>query len=94
MENEIIGLITISMTVIGFITVWIKIGIDRGRQGEVLNRIERKSDKNEQDIAELKGETKNIQINIARHLGAVEAKIDFIRDTVTSLKGGRRAAEK
>ena len=89
----IISLLGIAMSLIGFVTVWVKFGHNRGKQEEQINRIEKKVDKNEQDISELKGETKNIQINIARHLGAVEAKIDFIKETVTSLKGGRRAAE-
>jgi len=90
----LISLLGIAMNLIGFVTVWVKFGHSKGKQEEQIYRIEKKAEKNEQDINELKGETKNIQIDIARHMGTVEAKLDFIKETVTALEGGRRAAEK
>ncbi|MCL2808643.1 MAG: hypothetical protein FWD24_01115 [Treponema sp.] len=82
------------MSLIGFVTVWIKVGQDKGRQEAVVKSLEQKTEKNEKDIAEIKGETKGIQIDIAHRIGAIEAKLDFIKDAVAALKGGRRAAEK
>jgi len=90
----LISLLGIAMSLIGFVTVWVKFGHNKGKQEEQIHRIEDKAKKNEQDIIELKSETKSIQIDIARHMGAVEAKLDFIKETVTALKGGKRAAEK
>jgi len=91
---EIIGLIAMATSVIGFITVWIKIGHDKGRKEEIINRLEGKTEKHERDIQEIKNETKSIQIDIARNIGVIEAKLDFIKEAVNSLKGGGRNAAK
>ena len=83
-----------AMSLIGFVTVWVKIGLGKGKQEAALKTLEEKTAKNEKDIADIRSETKGIQIEIARHLGAVEAKLDYIKEIVAALKGGRRAAEK
>jgi len=90
----LISILGVATSLIGFITVWIKVGQDKGRQEAVVKNLEQKTVKNETDIAELKNETKGVQIEIARHIGVVETKLDFIKETVTALKGGRRATEK
>jgi hypothetical protein len=86
--------ICIAMSLIGFVTIWIKHGQDKGKQEAAVKTLEEKTSKNEKDIAELKSETKNIQIAIAGRMGAMDAKLDFIKDAVAALRGGRRAAEK
>jgi len=91
--NEAAGFIAIAMSLIGFVTVWIKIGHDKGRQETIIKSLEQKTEKNEKEIGELKSETKTIQIEIARHIGSIEAKLGFIKDAITAIKGGRRAAE-
>jgi hypothetical protein len=48
----------------------------------------------EEEVASLKNETNGIQITIAGFLGEIKAKLDFLQETVATLKGGRRAAEK
>jgi len=96
MDFEIKGLIAIIMSLIGFVTVWVKIGQDRGKQEGIIKMLEQKVEKNERCISELKSKTHGIEIRIAEFLGEIRAKLDSISETVSELKpkGGRRAAEK
>ena len=90
------GVIAIAMSVIGFISVWIKIGHDKGRLDAVIKNLEQKTEKNEKDIAEIENKTHGIELHIAKFMGEIGAKLDAIKETVSELKpkGVTRAAKK
>ena len=94
MKGDIAGIIAGAMAVIGFISVWVKMGIEKGENKKRLETLEKKAEKHEDSIAELKKETHGIQIEIARDIGKIEVKLDHIKEAVDALKGGRRAKEK
>ena len=95
-DFDITGFIAIAMSLIGFVTVWIRVGIDKGRQEELTLALKQKTDKNEQGIAELKGKTHVIELRIAEFMGEIKARLDGIKETVDELKPkrGRCAEEK
>jgi uncharacterized protein YoxC len=94
MRFDAMGALAIAMSIIGFVTVWVKLGSKMGGQEKTIEVLEKKVEEGGKEIAKLKSETHGIQIDIARRMGAIETKLDFIRETVAALKGGRRAAEK
>jgi len=96
MYVDILGIVAISMSLIGFVTVWIKIGHNSGRQEEVIKMLKQKTEKNEMDITELKSKTHGIELRIAEFMGEIRVKLDNIKETVNELKPkrGSRAAEK
>jgi chromosome segregation ATPase len=101
---DIIALVTGSMAIIGFLSVWIKLGVEKGVQKKAMEQLEHKTSKHEKEIAELKNTTHSIQLDIAKSMGKIEAKLDSIgklevkigsiSEKVAALKGGRRATEK
>jgi len=93
MTIDIIALVAGSMSVIGFLSVWIKMGVEKGEQKKVMELLEQKTGKHEEEIAELKQTTHGIQLNIAGSMGRIEVKLDYLKETVDALKGGRRATE-
>ena len=96
MNADIMGFIAIAMSLIGFITVWIKIGQDKGRNEEAMKTLKQKTDKNEQDISELKTATHSIELRVAEFMGEIKVRLEYIQKSVEDLKpkGGRRATAK
>jgi len=94
--NEVAGFIAIAMSLIGFVTVWIKIGHDKGRQEEVISTLKQKTEENEMRISEIKSKTHGLELRIAEFMGEIRVKFDYIKESVVELKskGGRRAATK
>jgi len=90
----LISLIGVAMSLIGFVTVWIKLGVDKGRQNEIINGLVKKTEENSQHIAEIENKTHGLELRIAEFMGEIRVKIDYIKETVSDLKRGRHAAEK
>jgi uncharacterized protein YoxC len=101
---DIIAVIGAAMAVIGFLSVWIKMGVEKGEHKKTMELLEQKADRHEADIAGLKNTTHTMQLDWARtmgkieakldSIGKIEAKLDLIGESVAALKGGRRAEEK
>jgi hypothetical protein len=102
---DIIALVTGGMAIIGFLSIWIKMGVEKGVAKKAMELLEAKADKHDKEIAELKNTNHGIQLDIAKSMGRIEAKLDAIEklsevkldslsDQLAALKGGRRAAEK
>jgi len=90
----VVGAVSAALTVIGFVAIWLKVGIIQGRQDKTLEVIEKRLARNEGDVETLKSKTESIQLEIARSVGKIEAKLDYISESVAALKGARRAAQK
>ena len=93
---DIAGFIAIGMSVIGFVTVWIKFGHDKGRQEEVINALKKTTEENKSGISEVRSKTHNLELRIAEFMGEMRVNINDIKETVSELKpkGGSRAAKK
>jgi hypothetical protein len=94
---DILSFVAIATSLIGFVTVWVKIGIDKGHQDEIIKVLVQKTEENKKDIMEIKSKTHGIELRIAEFMGEIRAKFDFIKETVNELKsknGGRNAAKK
>jgi predicted nucleic acid-binding Zn-ribbon protein len=86
--------LTFAVTLIGFITVWFRIGNSQGRQEKTLETLTDRVKKNEDDIIELKREHADMRVSFAAFMGKIEAKLDSIREAIAELKGkGERRAE-
>jgi predicted nucleic acid-binding Zn-ribbon protein len=94
MTDNIAGMIAAATAVIGFVAVWIRAGNRLGKNENTLETLKEQMGKAEGRIAALEAETVSIQVSIAGTLGEIKAKLDSLRETVATLKGGRRAAEK
>jgi len=89
----IIGIVSAAITIIGFITIWIKVGHSQGQLEEVVKNLIKQTEKNEGDITELRNSMHKTQIDVARFL-VIETKLDNIKETVASLNGRRYAQKK
>jgi len=96
MELDLVWVLTFAVTLIGFITVWFKIGSSQGRQEKTLETLKERIEKNESDIIELKREHADMRVSFAAFMGKIEAKLDGIREAIAELKskGGERAEKK
>lgn len=97
MQGDIIGFIAIAMNVIGFVTVWIKVGIEKGRQEEVIDMLKKKTEENKANISEMRAKTHGLELRIAEFMGEMRSKFDFIKEAISEIKstrGGSRAAKK
>ncbi|MDR0487658.1 MAG: hypothetical protein LBG91_05370 [Treponema sp.] len=75
---DIVAIIGAAMAVIGFLSVWIKMGVEKGEHKKTTELLEHKTDKHETEITELKNTTHTIQLDWARSMGRIEAKLDSI----------------
>jgi len=95
-SNEVAGLIAIAMSLIGFVTVWIKVGHDKGRTEELISTLKEELKESKSNIAEIKTKTHSLELRFTEFMGEIRAKFDFIKEAVSDLKpkGGNRAAKK
>jgi len=95
-NNEVAGLIAIAMSIIGFISVWIKVGHDKGRTEELIHTLKEELKESKASITEIKTKTHGLELRFAEFMGEIRAKFDFIKEAVSDLKpkGGSRAAKK
>ena len=100
-DNEVMragfaGVIAIAMSLVGFITVWVRLGQDKGRQETMIAALKQKTEENAQSITELKNKTHGIELRIAEFMGEIRVKLDNIKETVSELKPkeGRHATKK
>jgi len=103
---DIIAIIGAATAVIGFLSVWVKMGVEKGEHHKVMELLEQKAKNHEADIAELKNATHGIQLEAAKtmgridakldQIGKIEAKLDSLSESVAALKvkGDRHAAQK
>jgi len=93
---DIITAIVAATTIIGFLSTWIKMGVEKGEQKRTILLFEQNLAKNNGDIEELKRATHDIRVEIARSFAKIEVTLEHIKETVEDLKprGGRHAAEK
>jgi len=89
----IMGAVSAAITIIGFVAIWIKVGHSQGQMEEVIKNLRKQTEKNEVDITELRNGMHKTQLDVARFL-VIETKLDFIKETVSSLNRGNRAQEK
>ena len=96
MQVDFMSIIAIATSLIGFVTVWIKVGHDKGRKEEVIKAHEERIRKNEKDIEDIERKTHGIEIRIAEFMGEIRVKLDTIKETVSELKpkGVKCAAKK
>ena len=94
MKFDLMWVLTFAVTLIGFVTVWFKVGRSQGKQEQTLETHADRIKKNESDIIELQRGHADLRVSIAAFMGKIEAKLDYIKESVTALKGGRRAEEK
>jgi phage I-like protein len=92
--KAIIGVGSAAITIIGFITIWIKVGRNQGQMEEVIKNLVNQTGKNEADIAELKNGMHKIQMDDVTRFTVIETKLDNIKETIALLNKGRRYAQK
>ncbi|MCL2252557.1 MAG: hypothetical protein FWC12_11690 [Treponema sp.] len=71
MQGDVFSFITMAMSVIGFITLWIKFGHDKGRQDEAFDTLKKKTEENKASVTDIKDKIHGQEIRIAEHLEAI-----------------------
>ena len=72
MHGDVIGLVALAMTVIGFITVWVKLGHNKGRQDEVIETLSKNNEESKACIAGVKEKIHVQEVRIAESLEAID----------------------
>jgi len=91
---DAITAVTAAATVIGFLSIWVKMGTEKGKNEKSMETFGQRIEKHEAALTELKNTTHSIQLDIAKNIGKIEAKLEYIKESIAAQKGGRRAEEK
>jgi hypothetical protein len=94
MEKDAFGIIAGATALIGFVSIWIRLGVERGEQKKTVKLIEQQMAVHEAAIESLRKETGSIRLEIAKSFAKIEVTLEYIKESVTALKEARRAAEK
>lgn len=84
MSELIVGIGSL-MTIVGFVTVFVKIGIDKGETDHRLKTLETKTDKLEINADLLEKEIHGIQKETSGFMGRVHADISNIKSMLQSI---------
>ena len=88
------GICSGAMAIAGFVGLWVKIGVTKGRQDELFKAIERAQDRHDVEIKNLQKEQSEISVQLARFMGRLEADIKYIRESLEEVKRDRYAEKK
>lgn len=86
MQIEFIAGIGAIMTIIGFVTVFIKLGIDKGDTSRRLQNVEQKIAEHDRDIELHDKEIHGIQKETAGFMAKIETSLSFIKDCLARLE--------
>lgn len=92
--QELIAIIAGAMTIIGFLAVFIKIGIDKGDTSRRIETLEDKVDDHIKDYESTSKEFQLLQRDTASFMGRIEANLDFIKQAISELKNKNEKGEK
>lgn len=92
--QELIAIIAGAMTIIGFLAVFIKIGIDKGDTSRRIETLEDKVDNHIKDYESTSKEFQLLQRDTASFMGRIEANLDFIKQAISELKNKNDKGEK
>lgn len=92
--QELIAIIAGAMTIIGFLAVFIKIGIDKGDTSRRIGTLEGKIDDHIKDYESTNKEFQLLQRDTASFMGRIEANLDFIKQAISELKNKNDKGEK
>ena len=81
------------LSVAGFVALWLKMGIEKGQNDNRLAMVEKRQDKQEQEIDDLSKEQHSMSTGWASFCGEIRANIEYIKQSIDDLKerqGGER----
>lgn len=84
--QELIAIIAGAMTIIGFLAVFIKIGMDKGDTSRRIGTLEGKIDDHIKDYESTNKEFQLLQRENASFMGRIEANLEFIKESINELK--------
>lgn len=94
MLGQIIAVVSGCVTLIGFVSIFIKIGIDKGDTSRRIETLEDKVDDHIKDYESTSKEFQLLQRDTASFMGRIEANLDFIKQAISDLKNKNDKGEK
>jgi peptidoglycan hydrolase CwlO-like protein len=86
MIEQVMPWVAAAMTLIGFITVWIRIGINSGRNDQMIKGMEQQIQKNENSIDMLEKQIISIDRNMVGFMSEIKVELRNIKETLNELK--------
>ena len=86
MLGEIIAIVSGCVTVIGFVSIFIKIGIDKGDTSRRITHVEEKIEEHLKEYELTNREVHGLQKEWAGFMARIDANIDFIKQTINELR--------
>ena len=85
------GICSGALAVASFVGLWVKIGVTKGHQDELLKTMSREQDRHDVEIKALQKGQSEISVQLARFMGRLEADIKYIRESLDEVKRSRNA---
>lgn len=86
MCRDIIAIVSGCVTIIGFVSIFIKIGIDKGDTSRRITHIEEKIESHLREFELTNKEVHGLQREWAGFMARIEANIDFIKQSISDLR--------
>jgi len=87
-----VGMVAGATALLGFVSTWIKLGVEKGEQKKTVKLIKQQLSKHEGEIESLRKETHDIRLEIARSFAKIEVTLDYIKESIAVLRGNHHAA--
>jgi uncharacterized protein YoxC len=86
MDTVLVAWVAGAMAVIGFVTVWIKVGINKGQSDNRLEVVEDRTTKLEEDVEAIQAERHVFELEIVKAITELGTKIEFILRGIDEIK--------
>jgi uncharacterized protein YoxC len=91
MDTVLVAWVAGAMAVIGFVTVWIKVGINKGQSDNRLEVVEDRTTKLEEDVEAIQAERHVFELEIVKAITELGTKIEFILRGIDEIKKRQEA---
>lgn len=73
------------MTIMGFVTVFIGLGVFKGEITHRMKNVEAKVDKHEELIEEMRDDHQSLKVQVTSMTAEIKVRLDYIQDQLASI---------
>lgn len=86
MGAETVAFISGALALIGFVTVWVRVGIHKGQSDNRLTVVEQRNVELEKKVESLRSDLRNFEVEVVRGISKLQTTVEFVLKGLDELK--------
>lgn len=86
MDGDVVQYLTLAVTLAGFITIWVRVGVHKGQSDNRIKVLEEKVSEHAQKLASMQSVAHAFEVKVSEVMTELKTKIGFILSGIEELK--------